>query len=67
VNPSPVVALNRAVAIAMAAGSSAAWSWWMSWTLGVSSKAITSCLRRGPSYCAGWIAAARRPTPIAAR
>ena len=50
--PSPVVALNRAVAVAMADGPPPAWRSSTSWRP-ASWRATTCCTRPGPTCCAG--------------
>ena len=58
--PSPVVELNRAVAVSMADGRPRAWSWWKRWRRRERWPGITCCRPSGPTCCAV-LAAARRP------
>ena len=63
--PSPVVALNRAVAVAMADGLPPGWAWSRSLTAPARCPAITCCPPPAPTCCGASAAAARRRAPTA--
>ncbi len=57
--PSPVVALNRAVAVAMADGPPPAWPNWTTWSATAGWPVTGTCPPPGPTCSAGWAARTR--------
>ena len=67
VTPSPVVALNRAVAVAEVDGPAAGLAVVDSWPATPRSSSTGSSTRRERTSCAGWAAGARPPTRMGGR